>query len=139
MSKKDTLIFIKYIYTCIDNYEQIATKNCNDSPIHKFFFDEYKMIDQFEYTHQQILQLLPNDIKAKSLVASELNFINDFYNINKDHKMQLIKHLRSINFNDSIDSIRNNLMDLVCQLRSKNKYSYQLSDIIYGCMLYELQ
>ena len=139
MSKKENLLFVKYIHSCIKKYEDDCSENFQEvaSPVREFMQTEVALIQEFKLKHNSIRGITNNDPKIESLIQSEINYLDTYNTINQNHKNQILQYLSAINLNDSLDDIKNNLLTLVHMLRKESKYDYQLSGVIYGCLFYD--
>ena len=132
MSKREKILFIKYIHDCIKDYES----NLSTSNHHFKNFRTYidSTIQSFNERAENINQMFGNDRTIERLLEVEQMHFNLYDTQNQKDKEFILELIANIDLTNSLDTIKRQIIDALAQKKSKNAHSYQLSEVLYSCL-----
>ena len=126
MSKRDNILFIKYVHTCIQDYEtQVAAVRIVDSTTEKIYITEL---------FQRFTEKFPSDPLIQILFESELYTYNELVRANKKDQELIISFLKEIDLKDSVDANKSKTLGFLKDLSDQNRFYYQLSGVLHKCI-----
>ena len=132
MNKREKILFIKYVLDCINDYEL----NLSTSNHHFKNFRSYidSTIQSFNERAETINQMFDNDQTINRLLKIEQTHFNLYDTQNQKDKESILELIANIDLTNSLDTIKCQIIDALAQKKSKNAYSYQLSEVLYSCL-----
>ena len=132
MSKREKILFIKYIHECIKHFESNPEKIIKNFNILQEEINT--MTDKLNVRSTYLKNLFPNDNVIALLTESEVTAINLYFVENQKDKKFILDLLNTVDLAEPIETIKYKNISAIEQKQSKSKYFYQLSEIIYGCL-----
>ena len=133
MNKREKILFIKYVLNSIKYYEE-NLENINSD--YELLKNEIAILtDNLNLRISHLTDLLPIDSTINSLANRELQTINLYMHENQKDKELVLKLLDDINLEESIEVIKQKIINILEEKKSKNLYYFQLSETLHACLI----
>jgi len=126
MSKRDNILFIKYVHTCIQDYAtQVAAVHIVDSTTERIYITEL---------FRRFTEKFPGDPLIQKLFDSELYTYNDLVRANDQDQELITSFLKTLDLKDTVEVNKSKTLEFLEDLSDQNRFYYQLSGVLRKCI-----